>query len=184
MAQVVLAPIDTPERAGQKLNLPVIASTRLYPGTLLALSGGFATYAQDAAGLEVVGRAEQDVDNTADSVGGALSIDVKRGVFMYQNSSRSSAAYALAAANVGQLCYIEDEQTVQVVAGSAHKVIAGIFLGLDPDTGMAIVDTRGALRVPSADTLTALTFTTPTAAEVSALRTAVLNLLVTQGLVV
>jgi hypothetical protein len=36
--------------------------------------------------------------------------------------------------------------------------------------------------VASADTLTALTFTTPTAAEVSALRTAVSGILVAQGL--
>ena len=121
MSQVALASIDTPERLGEFLYLPIAASTHLYAGTLLALntSTGLVTYAQDAAGLEVLGRAEYDVDNSADETGGALSIKIRRGVFRYNNSSRSSGAYALSAANVGQLCYVQDEQTVQVAAGSS-----------------------------------------------------------------
>jgi hypothetical protein len=145
MSQTVLQSIDTPERAGEFLYLPVAALTSLYAGTLVALNtSGFATYAADAAGLEVVGRAEYDVNNSADATGGALSVKVRRGVFKYQNSSRSSAAYALAAANLGQICYVENEQTVQVAAGSTNKVIAGVFLGLDTD-GKPWVDTRHAL---------------------------------------
>ena len=61
-----------------------------------------------------------------------------------RNSSRSDAEYALAATNLGQLCYVENEQTVQVLAGSLHKVIAGVFLGIDTD-GKVWVDTRIAL---------------------------------------
>jgi hypothetical protein len=145
MSQSVLQSIDTPERAGEFLYLPVAALASLYAGTLIALnSSGFATYATDAANLEVVGRAEYDVNNSADATGGALSIKVRRGVFKYRNSSRSSAAYALAAGNVGQICYVENEQTVQIAAGSSHKIIAGVFLGLDTD-GEAWVDTRLAL---------------------------------------
>jgi hypothetical protein len=145
MSQNVLQSIDTPERAGEFLYLPVAALTHLYAGTLVALnSSGFASYATDASGLQVVGRAEYDVDNSADATGGALSVKVRRGVFKYDNSSRSSAAYALAAANIGQICYVEDEQTVQVAAGSSHKIIAGVFLGLDTD-GKAWIDTRLAL---------------------------------------
>src|SRR5580658_8547051 len=140
MSQTVLQSIDTPERAGEFLYLPVAALTHLYAGTLIALnSSGFATYATDATGLQVVGRAEYDVDNSADSSGGALSIKVRRGVFKYDNSSRSSGAYALAAANIGQICYVENEQTVQLASGSSDKVIAGVFLGLDTD-GKAWID--------------------------------------------
>ncbi|HUB68007.1 MAG TPA: hypothetical protein VL981_11035 [Candidatus Methylacidiphilales bacterium] len=145
MSQTVLESIDTPERAGEFLYLPVAALTSLYAGTLIALnSSGFATYATDAAGLEVVGRAEYNVNNSADAIGGALSIQVRRGVFKYFNSSRSSGAYALAAGNVGQICYVQDEQTVQTAAGSTNKIIAGVFLGLDTD-GKAWIDTRLAL---------------------------------------
>lgn len=146
MPQVVLASIDTPLREGEFLYIPVAASIKLYAGTLIAIntSTGLATYATDAAGLQVIGRAEYDLDNTADSVGGALSIKVRRGVFKYANSSRSAAAYALVAANIGEICYVENEQTVQVAAGSSHNVVAGVFLGIDTD-GNVWVDTRTAM---------------------------------------
>jgi hypothetical protein len=146
MSQNVLASIDSPARAGEYLYLPIAASTKLFAGTLIAInpSTGFAIYAGDVAGLQVVGRAEYDVDNSADGTGGALSVKVRRGIFKLQNSSRSSAAYALAATNIGQLCYVEDEQTVQIASGSSHMVVAGIFLGLDTD-GRPWVDTRVAL---------------------------------------
>jgi hypothetical protein len=145
MAQIVLAPIDTPEREGQKLYLPVAANTHLYPGTLIALSGDqFATYAQDVAGLKVIGRCEFDVDNSADNSGGALSVTVKKGCFQFQNSTRSAGAYALTADNIGQLVYVENEQTVQLAAGSTNKIVAGLFIGFDPDTGLPYIDTRRA----------------------------------------
>jgi len=143
---IVTAPIDTQIRAGEFLYAPVDALTQIWAGVLVALdqATGFLVYATDAAGLSVLGRAEYDVNNTGDSTGGALSARVGRGVFKYQNSSRSAGDYALAAANIGQLCYVENEQTVQTISGSSHKVVAGVFLGLDTDGG-AWVDTRIAL---------------------------------------
>jgi len=144
MEQVFTAPLDTDERSGENLWLPVTAGAHLYPGTLLALitSTGFVTFAQDVAGLIVLGRAESDVDNTADGVGGALSINVKRGVFAFAPSSRAAGIYAPTAENVGQLVYVENEGVVQIAAGSAHKIVAGLFLGIDPDSGAAWVDTQ------------------------------------------
>ena len=144
MSQVFTAPLNIEERTGEYVELPVAAGVHLYPGTLLALvtSTGFVTYAGDVAGQIVLGRCEEDVDNTADGVGGALTVKIKRAVFGYAPSSRSSAAYAPTEANVGQLVYVEDEGTVQVLAGSTHKIVAGLFLGLNPDTGAAMVDVR------------------------------------------
>lgn len=143
MSQTVTSNLDTTERAGQVVNLPIAASVHIYAGTLLAIvtSSGFVTFAGDDAGKVVVGRAEQEVDNSLDGAGGALSVPVKRGTFLFQNSSRSSGAYALTADNVGQLCYVENEQTVQVIAGSTNKIVAGVFLGIDPTTLYAVVDT-------------------------------------------
>jgi hypothetical protein len=184
MSQTVLFPIDTQERAGTTINLPVEAAVHMFPGVISAKNAaGNVIYATDAAGLDVVGRCEYDVDNSAGAAG-ALSVNVKRGVFKWLNSARNGGANALAAADFGSICYVEDEQTVVKAAGSTNKVKAGTFLGLDTD-GKAWVDTRMPFgNVPSADTLTALTFTTPTAAEVAALRTAVLNLLIAQSLVI
>ena len=143
MSQVVTAPILTDERSGQTVQAPVEASTNLYAGTIGALNAaGNATFAQDiAGGLVAVGRCETDALNSSGAAG-ALSVNLKRGVFKLKNSSRSGAAYALAAADVGDICFVEDEQTVQKSTGSTYKVKAGIFLGLDPDDGGAWVDMR------------------------------------------
>jgi hypothetical protein len=182
----VTTPINTDERAGITINLPIEAGVHILPGVIVAKNpAGNVIYATDAAGLEVIGRAEGDVDNTAGGAG-ALSVDVKRGVFKWVNSTRNSAAYALTPQNLGQICYVENEQTLCVAAGSQYLVKAGIFLGIDPNDGGAWVDTRtpfGGI-VPMADTLTPLTFTTPTAAEVEAFRAAVVAILQAQGLIV
>jgi hypothetical protein len=180
MAQTVLAPIDTNERAGYQLNFPIAAAVHVYPGTIGALdANGNLTYATDTAGLEVIGRIEGDVDNSAGAAG-ALFCDVRRSAFIWVNS----ATHPLAAVNVGDMCFVQDEQTVCTAAGSVNQVKAGIFLGLDPDTGGAIVDTRTGFTTPSADTLTALPFTTPTAAEVGNFRAAVVAILKAQGLII
>jgi hypothetical protein len=178
MAQTVLAPIDIDERAGQEIQLPAAAAVHLYPGTLIARdSSGDAIYATDTAGLEVMGRCQGDVDNSA-GIAGALNVNVRRGVFAYFNSSTEP----LAQANVGSVCFVQDEQTV--ASTSTNLVKAGIFLGINSDTGMAWVDTSRATDVPSADTLTALGFTTPTAAECTAFKTAVIAILKAQGLII
>lgn len=171
------ASINTPERAGLSVVLLLAASTKIFAGNLVALnSSGYAVNAANTAGLEVIGRAEESVDNSAGSAGD-LPITVKRGVFCYANSGTN----ALATAHLFKRAYVEDEATVG--STGSNKVVAGLVVDIDSEG--VWIDTRyQADRVPSADTLTALTFSsTPTQAEVQAFRAAVLALLQAQALV-
>jgi len=77
--------------------------------------------AADTAGLKVVGRFPAKVDNTADGE----TTEVEQGIFRYANSS----TYPVARSAIGQVCYVEDDQTV---AGfSTNLVSAGLVYDVD-----------------------------------------------------
>jgi hypothetical protein len=120
--------IDTPERDGSVINAPVAAATKLFGGTLGAVNAaGEAVPAADTAGLKVVGRVESEVDNSA-GVAGALTVDLKRGVFKLANS----ATDAVTAAEKQQIVYVEDDQTV-CKTGGTNKIVAGVAVAVEAD---------------------------------------------------
>ncbi len=141
------AAINTPERAGNVISFPAAANAIIFLGALVALNAdGNAVPAADTAGLRVVGRAEEDIDNTGGAAGD-VTVNVKRGVFRYANSGTD----AVDANDKGKLAFVEDDSTV-CEAGGTNKVIAGRVLDVDSD-GVWIDTSEGAL-VPSAVTLT------------------------------
>lgn len=163
------APINTPERPNLSIAYPLAAATKVFAGTLAALdANGRMVPAADTAGLRVVGRAEDTFDNSAGAAA-AISGVAKRSTFKFANSGTQP----LLAADIGKECFVEDDQTVAKT--STNKVKAGRFVALDADGGVW-VDTTQASRVPSADTITG-------AADLTALKTALLALLQGQGLV-
>lgn len=170
------APLNTPERPGIIFRLLLAAASAIFQGTLVAVnSAGNAVKASDTAGLRVMGCATESVDNSA-GLAGDEAINVKRGVFLFSNS----ASAAVDADDVGKLCFVEDDNTVAET--STHKVIAGRVV--EVESRGVWVDTFAAQVVPSADTLTALTFSsTVTQAEAQALRAAVLAIFQAQGFV-
>lgn len=133
-------PATTPYSAAQLpvgfLSLGVAAATVIYAGTLVAKnSSGYAVPASDTAGLIVLGRAVETVDNSA-GLAAALNITVEPGVFQYTNSGTN----AVTIAHIGQLCWVEDDTIVASVAGT-DAIPAGRVLGVD---GNGVwVDTRG-----------------------------------------
>ena len=180
------APVNTPERSGLFIEkAPVAASTTLYAGAIAAVnSSGYIVPAADTAGLRVLGRIEPQpnlsaIDNSAGAAGD-LSVTLKRGIFQLAND----ATYPVTAAYLGKPVFVKDDFTVAVA--STNNVVAGVFVGfLDGDTSKPLVDTSRATSNPkSADTLTALTFSTSaTGTEVAALRAAILAILKAQNLV-
>lgn len=127
--------VDTHERAGENISLPIAADTRIWQGALVARdASGRAVPAADAANLRVIGRAEQTVDNTGGDAG-AATITVKRGVFGYANSVPA----AVTQAHVGSPCWVEDDETVASDDGD-HNVYAGMVVALEGS--IVWVDTR------------------------------------------
>jgi hypothetical protein len=140
---------NTPERAGQILEgIPAAASVIIYVGALVAVdASGNALPAADTAGLKVIGRCEGmpgpgitglDVNNASGSAGD-VKVNIKRGVFKFDNSTGN----AVTAAQIGKACYVEDDHTVNKDGGTNH-IKAGRVIGLD-DAGTSVwVDTASA----------------------------------------
>jgi hypothetical protein len=121
------AQIDTPERSGQSLSVPVAAATALYAGNLAALdSAGRAVAATDAAGIRVLGRVEADADNSGGAAA-AINATIKRGVFRYANSAGSAVTQAY----LGKVVFVEDCETVAIT--STHKIPAGVVVEVATD---------------------------------------------------
>jgi hypothetical protein len=111
---------STEERAMQYRTYGVLASTKIFAGSMVAITAaGYAVPASDTAGLILVGRAEAQIDNSA-GASGALDITVKRGTFSW-------AATGMAISNVGDPVFALDDQTVGVTGGSTNKVYAGVI---------------------------------------------------------
>lgn len=118
--------------AGLVAELAILNAAVIYGGNLLAID--YASEAQMAAntvGLRVIGIAPKEVNNAADG----LYTGVENDIYLLANSSTSP----LTRANIGQVCYVEDEATVAsfttalVAAGLVVDVDAnGVYVDLTP----------------------------------------------------
>jgi hypothetical protein len=126
--------IDTDSRPGDTVALPVKAAISIFAGTLVAIdAAGWAVPASDTANLKVVGRCREAVDNSA-GANGDLKVVVEKGVFHFSNSGSS----AVAQANVGATCVVEDDNTVAL--DTTNDIVAGLVVEVDANG--VWVDTR------------------------------------------
>ena len=110
-------------------DLLVADNVHIFRGAIVGLAGGYAAPAGSAC-TKVVGIAESEVDNTLPGHAvGAQRVRVRQGTFKVANSA---AADALAIADLGNLCYAADDQTVAKTAGQ-NLPVAGTVLGVEPD---------------------------------------------------
>lgn len=137
------APIDAPEHPGEIVSVPLASATKIYAGTIVALNAaGYAVPGADTAGLVGYGRAEETVDNSTGDAGD-LSVNVRRGVFLWANSTGNPCDQA----DLGKVVYMEDDETV---AGSSNNSApAGTVVRIDSRGYW--VDTR--YHVPSVGTV-------------------------------
>lgn len=122
---------DSPTVKQGIVTVTVPASTVFFVGVMVGFntSTNAVVRATDAANVKAIGRSE------ADAVAGDL-LPVHCGFGLYKNSSSA----ALAAADFGDVCYIEDDTTVAKT--STNSARAGIFKGLRVIDGVtfALVD--------------------------------------------
>lgn len=112
----------TPWRAAEDFEFPVAASTLIYAGSIVCLNAaGTATKGAVSATLKAVGVAQATANNSA-GIAGAARVKVRRGCFLFGNSS---SADAISLADVGNDCYIVDDQTVAKTSSSNTRSVAG-----------------------------------------------------------
>lgn len=118
----------TPYRTGDALSLPVAANVILYAGALAALdANGHVTPGATATGLKGIGRVEIEADNS-DGTAGNIRATIRPGIYRWENSE---AADAIAWADVGQSCYLVDDQTVAKTDGTGTRSPAGTVIEVD-----------------------------------------------------
>lgn len=112
----------TPSRDGKTFNRAVAAGVKIFQGGLTCLSAtGFATPGAAATTLVADGVALATVDNSA-GADGDVSVEVEKGTFRFANSA---AGDAITRAEIGDDCYIVDDETVAKTDGGATRSIAG-----------------------------------------------------------
>lgn len=154
---------NTPARSLGRRGYPVGANVVCYAGAIAVLEGGYAVPGKTDTDLHVVGRFAAHYDNTGGDAG-AFTVEVEAGVFRYENSA---AADAITLAEVGQVCYLVDDQTVAKTNGAGTRSPAGIIDDVD-DTGVWVVMGMHALVAPAGALLAANNLSDVTAATARA----------------
>ncbi|MEO5327269.1 MAG: hypothetical protein H7829_03405 [Magnetococcus sp. THC-1_WYH] len=125
---------NTKSRPGDVFSYPVLTGITIYAGALVVLdANGYAKPAVAATGLITVGRAEERVVNTGAS--GSVSVLVRCGVYHYENSA---GADEITQAEVGDNCYIVDDQTLAKTDATGTRSVAGrvVAVGNQPTDGV------------------------------------------------
>lgn len=117
---------NTTRRDGVQFSFPVAANQRIYTGAVVVIQpDGYAVPGHTATGLHAVGVAEHGA-NTVGMANGAAKISVRRGCFALRQGTE-----LLALADVGQVCYLADDQTVMKTDGAGTRSPAGIVRYVD-----------------------------------------------------
>lgn len=113
---------NTPRREGDIRSGPLAASIKVFAGGLLMRNAaGYLTKGAAATGSVGVGRAEEQVDNSAGSAGDK-NVRFRPGTFLFKNSASGDA---ITIAQIGDVCWIVDDETVAKTDGSAARSPAG-----------------------------------------------------------
>ena len=142
---------NTPSRAGEDFVFPVAAATTIWAGALMVLDAlGNAKPGAVATGLIAVGRAEEQVDNSAGAAAD-LTVKVRRGLYRWGNSSSTDE---ITKAEIGDACYIVDDQTVAKTDASGTRSPAGFVEDVDAQ-GVWVLTGFGPLEAPAGALLAA-----------------------------
>ncbi len=127
------------ERTTPKLGVEVhperfhaeMAAVKIFKGALVVRNAtGFALGGTTAAThVCTMGIAEETVDNSAGAAG-ALKIKVRPGVYRFANSS---AGDLITRADIGNVCYVVDDNTVAKTSNSSARSVAGPIVEVDSD---------------------------------------------------
>ncbi|PKM31737.1 MAG: hypothetical protein CVV07_01085 [Gammaproteobacteria bacterium HGW-Gammaproteobacteria-11] len=119
---------NTNRRDGVQFNDPVAAATRIFTGSIVCLNAaGNAVPGSTSATLTARGVAQEHVDNR-DGAAGDKSVESRRGTFHFANSA---SADEITRADIGELAYIVDDQTVAKTDATSTRSVAGTIDDVD-----------------------------------------------------
>lgn len=122
------APRDTKRRDGDIYHRDVAANAVIHAGALVCLNAaGFLVPGSTALNLKADGMARESVDNTG-GANGAVKCRVEPGVYRYANST---GADAITRADIGNDCFIVDDEQVARTNGTNTRSIAGRIRDVD-----------------------------------------------------
>lgn len=121
---------DTQEMApARRRAFPMAAGAKVFAGTIAVIdASGNVNKGITSAAVRAVGCFRGAYDNTGGAAGAAVA-ETERGVF--GPFANSSAGDLIAAADVGNDCFIVDDQTVAKTNGSNTRSIAGKVFQVD-----------------------------------------------------
>ncbi len=108
----------------------VAASTTIYPGAIVCLNAsGNLVPASTSTTLIAVGvyDGKDIVDNSTGAIGD-IKLSPRMGVFRFENSASGDA---ITKAEIGDDCYLVDDQTVAKTSGSSTRSVAGKIYAVD-----------------------------------------------------
>ncbi|MGP8432027.1 hypothetical protein ACT2FY_42810 [Paraburkholderia fungorum] len=117
---------NTRERPALDFSYPVAAATTIYAGSIATLTATGYARGGKQGGTRAVGVAQNNVDNSA-GVDGAKTVNVKRGCFQFLNFVTDLVTVA----DIGNDCYVVDDETVARTNGGATRVIAGKIAAIE-----------------------------------------------------
>ncbi len=118
----------TPRRDGDYREASLAATAVVFAGAMVMRNAsGFLSQGQTAADLVGVGVAEADANN-ADGADGDAFVRYRLGSFRLENST---AADEITIADIGQVAFAVDDQTVAKTDGGATRSPAGIIDDVD-----------------------------------------------------
>lgn len=119
----------TAHRIAGTRSVPLAANAKVFQGGIVAISTatGYGTKGATSTTLRGLGSAEATVDNTG-GADGAVSVNVRTGVWLYGNSASTDQ---ITRADIGNSCYMVDDQTVAKTNGSGTRSVAGTIYDVD-----------------------------------------------------
>ncbi|WP_319543163.1 hypothetical protein [uncultured Pseudodesulfovibrio sp.] len=121
-----MADRNTLKKDGKLIVVDVAANVVIEAGKMVAMNAtGFAVPPADTAGLTVIGKADQRVDNTGGANGDKSVAVERKAAFLMKNSTTS----AVTAASIGKVVNVEDSETVATT--TTNSIAAGKCLGLE-----------------------------------------------------
>lgn len=119
---------DTRRRDAARRTPGLAANAVIFAGAIIVrTAAGFAAPATTALGLHAMGIALDAVDNTG-GTDGAKAVDVDSGIYQVANSA---GADEITAADIGNDCYLVDDQTVAKTNGAGTRSAAGTVFDVD-----------------------------------------------------